>query len=673
MKQSMFSTICRMTAATLCIVVAGNAAAQQQQQGLTKQIELEKEVVVVEKKATKKNNLPTPAPAATATPPSQLQFSDNAVVTDVPATIPTMQPYGYRTLHNFSNSRGYFDFGGGSHANFTGSLGYRIIDSKATKLSAWLQHNSTWAGRNTTGVEQQWQGTNAEVIDGYFDRPVKQKFNDNLLGIDFSHSITPGTFTATARLHFDSFNYYGGRTFVRNNVSTQQGGLHYAPDLPTIDWDDLKQSYTAADLSLGWEGNIAMGDRALGYNATLSLGYAALSKALDTRHDKGAKDFDLRLDLGASYAFNDNLAVGLDLGLQRNAFNNRANDNADYIGRYYNKRNKLLFTALPNIAYRGGNVSLRAGLRIDVTNKDAEIYETAPTVRLSPELDLDVAIAQGVGLFATATGGRSIERITDAHDNYRYVNPNTALAVPYTPVDARAGLNIGPFAGFSARPFVGYGVTKFTNNAMIMPMDEYTAALMGLTMQNVVVDCAGMYFGAELEYKYRSLLEARVKLAYAMQDDDVDAAHGYSNHLAGTMAVAGMSLLNRTGVTYNGYWIDDLGSQFRLDVAVDVHPIKKLTIGVGLDLRTGIGVFTPGFEAMHIDRTTNQPMVNLNSVVDIIDLENIINLKAHARYQFNKSLAVWLKADNLLGRHYDLYYGMGAQRFAIIGGLAVNF
>ncbi len=654
-----------LPAAALAAMCVTLGAAAQQQPDLTRQIELEKEVVPVEKKATKKNKLPGVAPSAITAPPATLRYADGAVLTDVPATIPTMQPYGYRTLHNFSDSRGYFDFGGGTHANFTGSLGYRILDSEATKLAAWVQHNSTWAGRNTSTVEPVW-GIDPATLGGTLGGPVKQEFNDNLLGIDFSHKLGAGTLLANGRLHFDSFNYYGGRSFLPI-------GNGIAQALPTIDWQALKQSYFAADLAVGWESTVAIGDRSLGYNAALSLGYAALSKALDTRHDKGAKDFDLRVDLGATYTLNDNLTLGLDLSLERDAFNNHANAIlADWTGLYYNKRNKLLFTALPNIAYRGGNVSLLAGLRVDVTNADAEIYDGAKKVSLSPELNLDVALGRGIGLFATATGGRVIDRITTVHDNYRYANPNAALAVRYTPVEALVGLNIGPFSGFSAKAYVGYGMSKFTNNALVMPASAFNMALMGGSIQNIAVDCSGMIFGAELEYKYRSLLEARLKWAYAPSDDDFDAGHGYMTPLSTAMEVAGISMLNRTGVTYSGYCIDEYGSSMMLEAEVDVHPIKRLTVGVGFELRKDISIFAADEVAVTIN-DDGAPDYNLTSHVGLVDVPDIINLKAHARYQFNKTLAAWVKADNLLGRHYDLNYGMGAQRFAVIAGLAVNF
>ena len=151
------------------LAVAGATAQNNDKKDLTKEITLEKDFVPVEKKATKKNTLPTvkkvSAPAKTT-----LNYSDWSEPTTVPTSIPLMLPYGYRTAHNFSDKRGYLQVGGGMQANFTGSAGYRILDTEQNTLGVWLQHNSTWAGKNGTKL----------ILDEA--ERLKQKFNDNVIG-----------------------------------------------------------------------------------------------------------------------------------------------------------------------------------------------------------------------------------------------------------------------------------------------------------------------------------------------------------------------------------------------------------------------------------------------------------------------------------------------------------
>ena len=74
-------------------------------------------------------------------------------------------------------------------------------------LNIWLQHNSTWSGRNRS-----------ENLPEDLTEPLKQKFNNNIIALDFSHRFHSGTFSASAMCHFDHFNYYGGYGFVSSTV-----------------------------------------------------------------------------------------------------------------------------------------------------------------------------------------------------------------------------------------------------------------------------------------------------------------------------------------------------------------------------------------------------------------------------------------------------------------------
>ena len=84
------------------------------QENLTKEITLEKDVAPLEKKAVKKNELPKVKKPSTKVNKISLGYSDLTSPIDVPTTIPTLLPYGYRTAHNFSDKRGYLDIGGGT-------------------------------------------------------------------------------------------------------------------------------------------------------------------------------------------------------------------------------------------------------------------------------------------------------------------------------------------------------------------------------------------------------------------------------------------------------------------------------------------------------------------------------------------------------------------------------
>ena len=150
---------------------------------LNKEITLEKDIEPLQKKAVKKNQLPKVKTLDNTQPKTNLGYSDLMAPIEVPADIPTLLPYGYRTAHNFSNKRGYLDVGVGSQANFRLDFGYRILNQEREKLGVWINHNSTWDGRNSSKL----------ITDS--QNRLKQKFNDNTLGVDYSKVFDRGTFS----------------------------------------------------------------------------------------------------------------------------------------------------------------------------------------------------------------------------------------------------------------------------------------------------------------------------------------------------------------------------------------------------------------------------------------------------------------------------------------------
>ena len=71
---------------------------------------------------------------------------------------------------------------------------------------------------------------------------------------------------------------------------------------------------------------------------------------------------------------------------------------------------------------------------------------------------MNFKIIKGVSLFAQATGGKGINHLGDMHIDYRYNDPLAEYDVTtYVPFDGRIGFNVGPFVGFMAKIYVGYG------------------------------------------------------------------------------------------------------------------------------------------------------------------------------------------------------------------------
>lgn len=600
------------------MLVAGASAQDANKKDLNKEITLEKDFVPVEKKATKKNTLPT-VKKVTPPSPTTLRYSDWAEPTQVPSSIPTLLPYGYRTAHNFSDKRGYLQVGGGMAANFTGSAGYRLLDTEQNTLGVWLQHNSTWAGKN-----------DSKLILNESER-LKQKYNDNVLGVDFEHNNNVGTLTIGARGHFDSFNYYGGRDQT---------------------WDDQhKQTFTEAGLLAGWQGTpIMVRDKELGYHMNVGFNHASYDKAYPLLYLgsvealKGAKENVLNIELGASYQLDAGL-VGLDLtgdyvSVDRDAnlsgFYGYLADEDAYSKSYF------MLTLSPYYQWQNNVFRARAGA--DIVVGKMNLYDDDNRIHVSPRLELDIDIVDGAAIFVDISGGKTLNTLSSMAAQNRYSDPMGLHFNTFSPFDGRAGFKIGPFGGFSAQLYGGYGLFKgdvnsFHPSALVSPYNQENVQSYRVT-EYYNIKSRGSYFGAELAYKYRSLVEAKATLQYAPESgDEVN--------------------LNKWYHCYPLDGLDGPNKIFSLDLRA--FPIKPLAVELGLQYRGGRCYMEDDITPDDVTRLIYQ------------DMDDALNLHAGASYRFDKVLTLWVKGNNLLNRKWDYMPGMGVQGFNLMGGVSLVF
>ena len=215
--------------------IAGGAAFAQEPE-LNKEITVDKDFVPVEQKATKSNILPEVYNPQVSKGAGKIGYSDWAVPVEVPATAATLPPYGYGTTHNATDNRGYFEFGIGTCLNMLGSAGYRVVDLDGTKMSIWLQHNSTWTGEN--------KSANSPFA-------IDQHWNDNVIGVDFMHRFGKGDLSGgTLDLHvgantdniitMDVYNFIFSKLASAAGVDDTLGGIF--DDNGTVSFDVSTQS-----------------------------------------------------------------------------------------------------------------------------------------------------------------------------------------------------------------------------------------------------------------------------------------------------------------------------------------------------------------------------------------------------------------------------------------------
>ena len=601
----------------------------QDNKNLNKEITLEKDVAPLDKKAVKKNELPKVKQPTTTKQKTALGYSDLTTPIEVPTTIPTLLPYGYRTAHNFSDKRGYLDIGAGTQANFRVDFGYRILDEEREKLGVWINHNSTWNGKNSSKVFNQ----------GAIAERCKQKFNDNTLAVDYSKGLDAGTLTLGAKAHIDNYNYYGGLMSYQPLYVTDLPVTYTAP----YNWDTEKQTFFDFNVNAGWKSRFTLMDKPLFYNVGVQYGHAVYDKPFNANYNHGAHDNWGILNLGGSYDINDLTTAGLTLKgeyLRRGA---KAKSGSDYdlfdeVG---------MITISPTYTVRGDMYKLQLGVNAHLSFSDGAF------LRLTPNVRFNLALVDGFTFYANALGGKALGyRVPTHYYNHRYDYPLLMYGSIYTPLDAETGFKIGPFQGLSGKLSFGYAIVKDqpgiwyrADASQVYPLALNT----GMMSTYTVIDGRGYWFGAELNYKYRSLIEATASLKYAPHDDELFA----------------------TDKHYNNYklGVDRASTVGNLDIKV--HPWRPLTFDVGLEYRGGrMALF--GNQAYYVVGDDDFVMPKYTPY-EFVKMDDVINLHAGANYRLNSAVALWLQAHNLLNRRYDLLYGQGAQRIGFMAGATLTF
>lgn len=611
MKKFYFSIL--LAAFTLTTVYA-----QENKNNLNKEITLEKDIEPLQKKAVKKNQLPKVKTLENTQPKTNLGYSDLMAPIEVPTDIPTLLPYGYRTAHNFSDRRGYLDVGGGSQANFRLDFGYRILDQEREKLGVWINHNSTWDGKNSS-----------KMITDPQNR-LKQKYNDNTLGVDYSKAFGHGTLSMGVKGHMDNYNYYGGwntSSVAYTLFDNQEGRI---PVNAPYDWEKEKQTFYDFTFNAGWNGMFKFRDNPLNYSIGAQYGHAAYDKSFSEIYKKGVHDNWGILTLAGDYGINDLLSAGLTvkgeyLSRGTKARNYEIDDLKDDAG---------LITVSPTFTVTGDMYKLQLGLNGHFSISDG------PTFRISPNVRFNLALVDGFTVFANALGGKYLGyRVPTHYANHRYDSPLLMYGSIYTPLDAEAGIKIGPFQGLSAKVSLGYAIVK--DQPGICYHTDYASHALQAGMMSTyhVLDGRGYYVNAELSYKYRSLIEAKAAVKYAPHDNE----------------------LFKTDEHYNGYKLGVDRASTVANIDLKVTPWKPLSVNVGLDYRGGRMALFELNAASHLND------------YEFVNMDDVIELHAGVNYRVNNRFALWTEAHNLLNRRYDILYGQGAQRIGIMAGLSLNF
>ena len=590
-------------AALLSIMAAASTATAPAQEPLSKEITIERDIVPEVRSAKRLDVYPkalAQAPRAVT-----LEAHDLTELTEIPPMTATLEAASTWAAAPLTPFRGYVNAGGFFPGNIADvSAGYSIISNRSTRLNVWGQFNTDSYKRDARCCHFVNYPIPGEVSihDDYKHRVT---MTSGRLGVDFSHIFDDcGTLSASTSVGLSSF------TDTRFQYPAHDTEWTDKTKQGTVDWN----------LDLLWKGNTASGLR---YHIGAGIDLFNFTKNLPPVGIDGSthySDFDLsprkavhetgfNLSAGISQEINEKSRAGVELTADFNSFNHWRDGSAVINSMVYDihdngdtpywkdiktgasaKGKTLGVIALkPYYSLQSGIFSLKAGVNLEGSVNSGRFLHISPdvTVALNP--------APGFGVWLKAEGGEHINSARSLWEYSRYANPLYTYRTSSVPVKGEFGLRFGPVKGLWLSLDLGYACA---DNWLLPVWDA-------LGMQSVTfreADLRAWKFGGTVHYDYGTLVSAEV-----------------SFHTTAGNGVKGSWL----------EWRDRERS--RLDAAVSVRPIERLTVDLGY--------------RMSLKRRMS---MDAGDTFRDMSLGDSSNLSVGAAYRITEACSVFARGENLL-------------------------
>lgn len=578
------------------------------------------------------NTLPSRLALSVESNPLSYQLSGtDAAYSSVGGAMPLLTPFASR---RHSDYPGYLQLGAGSWLNSTLSAGYRFADNGRTLAGIWLQHNSTSLWKPDEKLSE-----------------IKRSVYDESAGLYASHRFDAGTLTGRLSWNGAWYNYYGTALTARER-----------------DMRAPTQTLTDIDFSAGWHSPRRAGRALYSIEAGARyFGYRIFHTAAGRPAAQGDRETDIFLSGTLAHPWENGAELGLDLRGDLLLYNregflrSESNRLADGHTSGETPGNYGMVTLTPYYRFARGLLNIRIGARIDLAFNAGVPGSRYSTFHIAPDVRLDWRSGP-VGLYLNAGGGSELQTLPLLHSLDYYGAPGLANTRPvYTPLDARAGANFGPFAGFSAGFSVAWRISRrqTLGGWYAAYLDYGTAPLPGMTHSEGALsycfdreglNMSGISLGLKAEYRLGTILEIKAAGSYQPQDGKKGYFNGYDR------------------------------PRWTLDATVAVRPVRQLTLSVGYRYRGvrriytqygGQGTLTGGqLPGSGIDVTISQPG---EPQLASLRLPDLTWLDASVSWRFSPRFGIFAEARNLLGRHDAVLPCLPAQGAIFAGGLDFLF
>jgi len=449
----------------LGLALAGTLSATSQT--LTGEVTVQREIVPVEREATPLTMLPQISLPQLTSP--ELDYSSTAVKARVASMAAFAEPARRPDPLTTGLHKGYISLQAGPLFNAGLSAGYRIIDTRPTRLTTWLQYSGEVYRRS--------------LIDNISYKPYWRDHSANI-GLVLSQAIgtDKGRLDIDLNYAFDRTNGYcsDGRYWVNTNHGHFGAGWTRSTDALALD-ASVKYDFVS-------------------YNP---IGLALLPKSTNQN--------DINIALGGRLSVAEKSWAGVDIDLE--ILSTGAHHVADAYNGEWNPA-KASSTGVLGITpyYRlvSGNVTLSAGPRLDITFNGGKALHIAPMIKAG------WTPASWLSLQAKVAGGEHLNRLIDLTGIARRTVPGLAYGTSHMPMTADIAATAWPYKSIWISIFGGWARA----NSWLMP------SLPGESINAIQfesVDISGFHGGIKVGASWRSL----AALTASWETAPSSRTHGY--------------------------------------------------------------------------------------------------------------------------------------------------
>lgn len=572
-------------------------------QNMSTQIVVERQIEPEYRPAVRPSGVSPVALAPTVTTP-RLSAAPYSALARLDASLTMLEPAAWGDTLYVSPFRGYANLGYLPAANAAASLGYTFINTRNSRVSAFADY----LAYKYHGYRDADDGQRAQTDYSHQELRIGA---DALHRLDRHNTLAASVEYAFGSTQMPEYAHGPANTFKQNT-----NRAHFAAD-----WSHRGSLAADAGASVryfGFTKDI--------YNTGASSGTLIpedpMSEALYNIHGNIAVTSGkwlLRLRAAATWQHHSPAAASL----YAYAADDGVSDDALFGYAHYDYHTNALYTFTPSAEVRSSSFTGIFGVRLDLSRGGfSKKFYAAPDIRLNWQ------ISSRVALWARVGGGKVLNTLEDLYAYTPYMSGAYGYDMSSIPVTVDAGINMGPFSGFSIALELG-GASA---NEWLMPAMANGANCYEMTK------VAGIHYRAALAWDALKWFSAHASIEGATQSEDGDDG---------------------------GYYLWRDRARWQTNVGIALRPLKPLTLSVDWNLRTKRRAYELGSASF----LTMGFLYHKN----IINLGNINDISASAAWQFSERLSAHVMLTNILCRRYYIIPGVASARLGGTLGVSYQF